>query len=648
MTSMRAKLTAIALLLGPLLVCTGSVSIAETPEQATGVRPGHASLIPFRSETELRQYFKRHHRTPPPPAPPPPPMAVPDMAMSAPATNAVEAVTVTGASAEGETSITNNQVAGVDEGDIVKLHKNVLLILRRGRLFTVSIAGGGMHPVDSINAFPPGIDASGDWYDEMLISDDRIVVIGYSYSRGGTQINRFHLDADGHLKFEDAYQLRSNDYYSARNYASRLIGSQLILYSPRYLPWGYDDPLVALPALRRWTGNPDAPFERIGTARQVYMPPTMPDDQIEAVHTVTFCDLTAKILACKATSVLGPGGRVFYVADDAVYVWVTPYWGGTERHGLPTSYLYRLPLDGQAPEAIGVHGAPVDQFSFQENAARGTLNVLVRADSAGDAMWTSEYSDGAVALAGIPLNLFGDGSKQLPISRYRPLPTPARSADSFHNRFVGDYLLYGEGNGWGSPQRSTSVLIVAPVYGGDVVPIALTHPVDRIEPMGSDAVVVGSDASNVTFSSILLRSHPMPGDRYVLEGAAQSETRSHGFFFKPEPGSANANDGVLGLPVTRPTRPAYRQLFDSSAAIIYLRRADGKFASLGELSSHPGTAVDDNCVASCVDWYGNARPIFTGGRAFALMGYELVEGRLTRTDIKEAGRVDFTPSKPAR
>jgi len=575
-------------------------------------------------------------------------MAMPDMAMSAPAANAVEAITVTGAKAADEGSITNNQVSGVDEGDIVKLHKDILVILRRGRLFTVSIAGGGMHAVDSINAYPPGVDASGDWYDEMLISDDRIVVIGYSYSRGGTQINRFHLDAEGHLKFEDAYQLRSNDYYSARNYASRLIGNQLILYSPRYLPWGDDDPFVALPALRRWTGNPKAPFERIGTARQVYMPPTMPDDQIEAVHTVTFCDLTSKILACKATSVLGPDGRVFYVAEDAVYVWVVPYWGSDKRHGLPTSYLYRLPLDGQAPEAIGVHGAPVDQFSFQQNAARGILNVLVRADSAGDAMWTSEHSDGAVALAGIPLNLFGDGTEQLPISRYRPLPTPVGSSYSFHNRFVGDYLLYGEGNGWGSPQQSKSVLIVAPVYGGDAVPIALTHPVDRIEAMGTDAVVVGSDASNVTFSSILLRSRPVPGDRYVLVGAAQSETRSHGFFFKPELSAAGVNDGVLGLPVTRPTRPAYRQLFDSSAAIIFLRRADGKFADLGELASKPEVATDDACVASCVDWYGNARPIFTGKRAFALMGYELVEGALTRTDIKETTRVNFAPAKPAR
>ncbi len=633
-----------AIILATSLFGAGAPSFAADHAAGPRVAAHHATLTAFQSDAELRRYLEKHHPQPPPPPAPPLPTAGSGMTAAMPPP-APAAMVAAGAKAAVEGSITNNQVAGVDEGDIVKLHGNVLVILRRGRLFTVSLHGGGMRPVDSINAYPPGVDASGDWYDEMLIADNRIVVIGYSYSRGGTQIDRFHLDTSGHLAFDDAYQLRSNDYYSARNYASRLIGHELVLYSPRYLPWDGSDPMVALPALRRWTGNPDAPFARIGTARQVYMPPAMPDDQIEAVHTVTFCDLTAKILQCQATSVLGPDGRVFYVADDAVYVWVTPYWSSSAPRDQPTSYLYRLPLDGGAPQAIGVHGAPVDQFSFQENARRGILNVLVRSDSAGDAMWTSEHSEGAVALASIPLNLFGDGSQQLPRSRYRALPAPVGSAYSFHNRFIGDYLLYGAGNGWATPQNGHSVLTVVPVYGGDVVPIALTHPVDRIEAMGTDAVVIGSDARNLTFTSILLRAHPAPGDRYVLEGAAQSETRSHGFFFKPEP--FGSNDGVLGLPITRPARPAYHQLLDTAAAIVFLRRGDGKFADLGQLVSRPETAIDDACVASCVDWYGNTRPIFTKGRVFALMGYELVEGALTETQIKETARVNFAPVKAA-
>jgi hypothetical protein len=42
-----------------------------------------------------------------------------------------------------------------------------------------------------------------------------------------------------------------------------------------------------------------------------------------------------------------------------------------------------------------------------------------------------------------------------------------------------------------------------------------------------------------------------------------------------------------------------------------------------------------------VDWYGNARPIFYRGRVFALLGYELIEGRIDGASIAEIGRTDF-------
>ena len=66
---------------------------------------------------------------------------------------------------------------------------------------------------------------------------------------------------------------------------------------------------------------------------------------------------------------------------------------------------------------------------------------------------------------------------------------------------------------------------------------------------------------------------------------------------------------------------------------------------LGELASRrpAGSDSDDGCLASCVDWYGNARPIFVGPRVFALLGYELVEGREHSGRIVEQQRVDFTP-----
>src|SRR5687768_12798599 len=45
---------------------------------------------------------------------------------------------------DADDSITNNQHAGVDEGGIVKLHGDHLVILRRGRLFTVKIGDNSL------------------------------------------------------------------------------------------------------------------------------------------------------------------------------------------------------------------------------------------------------------------------------------------------------------------------------------------------------------------------------------------------------------------------------------------------------------------------------------------------------------------------
>src|SRR6185503_2771781 len=94
-------------------------------------------------------------------------------------------------------SVTNVQHAGVDEGGIVKVHGDHLVILRRGRLFTVTV--DTLKPVSTNDAFGPGVDPRGAWYDEMLISGSAIAVIGYSYARGGTEIGLFEISRSGEL-----------------------------------------------------------------------------------------------------------------------------------------------------------------------------------------------------------------------------------------------------------------------------------------------------------------------------------------------------------------------------------------------------------------------------------------------------------------
>ena len=64
---------------------------------------------------------------------------------------------------------------------------------------------------------------------------------------------------------------------------------------------------------------------------------------------------------------------------------------------------------------------------------------------------------------------------------------------------------------------------------------------------------------------------------------------------------------------------------------------------IGELGAQPANGMNDGCRASCVDWYGNARPLFLKGRVFALLGYEIVEGKIANDGIKEIRRVTFAP-----
>ena len=230
----------------------------------------------------------------------------------------------------------------------------------------------------------------------------------------------------------------------------------------------------------------------------------------------------------------------------------------------------------------------------------------------------------------------------VPGSWYKPLKKPQGEAYNFQNRFVGNYLLYGTGNSWDYPNQTTGEktdLFIVNWTNGNSHQLTLPHGVDRIEQMDADAVVVGTDGKNLHFSSVRLLDQPQIASRYTRREASQGELRSHGFFYKPE----GSNSGVLGLPISTPGRPGFQHLFESSAAILFLRNDSLQFSEVGELGSRPEKAVNDNCRASCVDWYGNARPLFLRGRVFALLGYELVEGKLDQGRMTELRRINYAP-----
>lgn len=544
-------------------------------------------------------------------------------------------------------SITNVQTVGVDEGGIVKRAGEHLVILRRGRLFTVRVGGDRLQPIAMVDAYAPGSDPSGAWYDEMLIHDDRVVaVIGYSYARGGTEIGLFELGRDGSLAYRATHHLKSHDYYSSRNYASRLVGSKLVFYTPMQIsPWALNADLF-MPQWRRWNAATPDNWQRILPATRIFRT----DHEIDpmaggvALHTVTSCDLARpEQMRCESSAVLGPPGRVFYVSAGNVYVWTTewqrrPPWGRpVPDNAMQRSAVFRLPLDGSAPSALKTTGSPIDQLSFLEDEG-GNLNVLLRASARGEGMWDAERGAGGLALMRVPLSSFGDGRDAAPRSAYRVLPAVA--GHTLQNRYVGDWLLYGAPG-----QHQAKALRYA--GRGDSQTLSLAHGVERVEALGRDAVLVGNAGSDLHFTSVHLAARLAEiASTHVQPNAAQGETRTHGFFYR----ASGRDEGLLGLPIVGARRSGWNADRGESAAVLYLRSRSLALQPVGELQSRGAGQVNDQCKASCVDWYGNARPIFLGERVLALMGYELVEGRVARgwagsERIEELRRINFAPQQ---
>src|SRR5260370_532975 len=136
-TSFVFSLLATLFVISVLAACAGR-SVSSAPVGGPWKKTNRTTMRAFSSQDELKNYFlqlaeerKRqgaranaNNSAPPAPAPT-------GVAQSA-TTKAGE-----GYAAKDEAeSVTNTQHAGVDEGGIVKLHGDHLVVLRRGRLFT--------------------------------------------------------------------------------------------------------------------------------------------------------------------------------------------------------------------------------------------------------------------------------------------------------------------------------------------------------------------------------------------------------------------------------------------------------------------------------------------------------------------------------
>ena len=447
-------------------------ALASAQEQSEPVRPAYrpaatgGSLASFGSGRGIASFFLRGLRqrqrrgqtdgVASPAAPPP-------------AAEAAETMTAVTGAGSPSPSITNTQEADVDEGGIVKVRGDMLVILRRGRLFTVSLAGGGMRPVDSINAFPPGVSGQGDWYDEMLLSGDRV-------DRRRLQLcARRHRDQPLPPRRRRPAALRGR----LSSALERLLFlAQLCLAADRQPA---DLLHAALSRLGRGSARGAARHAQMGAAamtsdrRSAGSPArarsssrprcaTTTGDEIEALHSVTNCDLVAPELDLLGDRRARPGLAHLLRLRRTRSICGSSDFRRRAAPGRATeAFVYRLPFGRERPSAIGARGRAGRSILVPRGPRRRHAERAGARRAAAATRWAGRRS----AAAGSPCCACRSPRSATARARRRRRAIAgcrARRGDeySFHNRFVGDHVLYGAGAfGEGGKAR----LVVASIRG---------------------------------------------------------------------------------------------------------------------------------------------------------------------------------------
>ncbi len=542
--------------------------------------------------------------------------------------------------------ITNNQEEGVDEGGIVKNIGDHLTVLRKGRLFAVDVSGAPRQS-DSVRVALDEDLNEQVWYDEMLVRGRDIDVVGYryvaklededgpwvfdmySYGRGTTEIAHFYLEEDGKLSRMETQFFESMDYYSGTNYTSRMIGDRLIFYIPVTTN---NDGRGSLPRMLEYKG--DGRFRR---GAPIYTH----DDVVQAsssnngyygsgyAHALVTCPIEDGVTtSCTARALEGGWAQSRYVTRDDVYLWMG-------------DAVYAMSLEDGEISKHAVRGNPLDQFSFK--MMDDELKVVV--NSGGYNYYNDRSEPSRIELLSLPREDFDAQGGQMVESRVLVSAPRDQSLWVSKNRFADDVLLLGYYDYAGDSDGRSVVHVFDLANNTNRIIDLGTESLTRIEPMkGVGALLVSSRWERRRLwrydSYLNLRVIKLDSDdgaitianRLELDGAQEGEWRSHGFFFKPA-----KTGGTFGLPIIGDRNFAGWWGDGVSNIAFFGVSGAGKLDGKGVVSS--SRAAEGKCETSCVDWYGNTRPIFLRDRIFALMGSELVEVSLDSGQTKEQHRI---------
>jgi len=555
-------------------------------------------------------------------------------------------------------SITNNQEADVDEGDIVKAFDRFLVVLMHGRLFSIDTgnASGKLTLVDRVDAYDDPKTES--WVDEILIFKDTLLVTGYSYETSTSNISLYKINTDGHFDFLARYAIESNDYFDWSNYATRIVDGKLVIYTPFDLSEYPADEIMALPRIRRFTEKERfSEWQPLFNVQDVYKP--IQPVVYPILHVMSACPIDPHAeLRCQSRGVIGPYRHEMYVAPDHAYLWLTTDPDEVEgieqkecdasrstfnERSVPST-VFRLTVSSGALAAVHAEGSPADQFSMEEKPAHFWALVQRRPLAC-----EVEDEDGneymPMALVQIRDDEFSSRPARMRDSDLNELPL-LKDYWNQQVRFSDRHVLYG-GSHW-YENGATNELIVVPLRDPRrAKTLPLQHGVGRLELFGDNAVVFGQQHDEaLAVSSVRIASNPQIVDTEYMPGIVESEGRSHAF------NSITADDGsgMFGLPTfdnDAAGKLGWRNV--STEVRFFTASRDLKLTAAEKLTGGFEDLVTESgyeCVVSCYDWYGNSRPIFFRDRVFALIGAELIEGAMYGGRVLETGRVNLT-GKPA-
>jgi hypothetical protein len=271
--------------------------------------------------------------------------------------------------------------------------------------------------------------------------------------------------------------------------------------------------------------------------------------------------------------------------------------------------------------------------------------------------WSHEFCDlqgingkSELKLTALPLSEFRNAPAPLQQSRVTSLP--GGETETKEVRFMDGWMVYHqEPTDVSEPtQKLTRVEANAPrkLYATRLDRPSLTisakmpHEIDRLQPLAGGMLAVGqASPKNLALSWLSPATDFSAGATLTLRGRIESEGRSHAFSATTLPD----RQSLFGLPTIKADDGEIRSVARTATSNLSFMTmtTQGVISQVGDIAmARAKPRSNYKCEVSCIDWYGNSRAIFTGGRIFALLGTEIVEGALANNEIGVIKRLDMT------